>query len=207
MNLCEKLRLYVIVDSRYGKVEEIAETVLRCGATAVQLRAKNLTDRDFYEKARKIRKIVEEYSALFIVNDRVDVAILSGADGVHLGVEDLPVKAVKEKFPELMVGATVRNTSQAKKAMEEGADYMGAGSVFPSPSKKAEVIGIEGVRNIVRISRIPVVAIGGITLDRIGMVMKTGVCGIAVISGIMVYEDICEGVKKFREEIFNSLHP
>ncbi len=206
MNLYDRLLLYIIADSHYGKEEEIAETVLRCGATAVQLRAKDLADRDIYEKAKKIRKIADEYSALFIVNDRVDLAILSGADGVHLGAKDLPIKAVKEKFPELIVGATVRNTVQAKKAIKDGADYLGAGSVFPSPTKKAKVIGVDGLKKIVNCSKVPVVAIGGITLNKIKDVMKTGVCGIAVISGIMAYEDICEGVKKFRKEIFNSLH-
>ena len=124
-------------------------------------------------------KICREKGVKLIVNDRVDIALAIGADGVHLGKNDLPVWVVRSIF-DGVIGWTARNLEDAVMGEEAGADYIGAGSVFISETKQAEVIGIEGLKRIKEAVDIPVVAVGGINHENLGIVMEAGVDGIAV---------------------------
>jgi len=197
LNLRERLKLYVITDRRL--IDEItgAREALEGGATAIQLRIKNTSTREMIEVGKKIRKLCDDFGALFFVNDRLDVALATNADGVHVGKEDMPVYIVREIAPNLIVGASARNPQEAKDAEKQGAHYIGAGSVFPTVSKDdAIVTGLETLRLIVESVSIPVVAIGGINHSNVREVMKTGVDGVAVISAIMGAKDIRKAARE-----------
>lgn len=161
MNLRKKLRLYVITDRRLKPEVESVKEALEGGATSIQLRIKNAPTREMIEIGKEIRKLTEEYDALYFVDDRVDVALATNADGVQLGLEDMPISLARDIAPNLVIGASVYSLEEALHAEKEGADYLGAGSVFPTSTKKdVRVIGIEGLRRIVESVKIPVVAIG-----------------------------------------------
>ncbi|WP_042699486.1 thiamine phosphate synthase [Thermococcus sp. PK] len=198
MNLRKKLRLYVITDRRLKPEVESVKEALEGGATSIQLRIKNAPTREMIEIGKEIRKLTEEYDAFYFVDDRVDVALATNADGVQLGLEDMPISLARDIAPNLVIGASVYSLEEALHAEKEGADYLGAGSVFPTSTKKdVRVIGIEGLRRIVESVKIPVVAIGGINHENVKEVLKTGVDGVAVISAIMG----AENVKKATEEM------
>ena len=202
MNLREKLKIYVITDSSLRDEIETAEMALKGGATAIQLRMKNQSDRRIYEKGLNIRKITLEYDALFIVDDRIDIALAVDADGVHLGDNDLPVYVAREIAPNLIIGRTVRSADEVKK-YERSVDYFGAGSVFKSQTKDAKVIGVEGIEKIVKNSQKPVVAIGGINHENLCRVLRTGVDGVAMISAILTQKNIKLAVEKVKEIMEN----
>ena len=202
MNLRERLKLYVITDGRLRDEIESATLALEGGATAIQLRMKRASTRQMIEKGVKIRRMVEDYNALLFVDDRVDVALAVGAHGVHLGPEDMPLKMARRIAPELLIGATVHSVKEAIKAQKEGADYIGAGSVYPTSSKEnAVVIGLKNLESIVESVSIPVVAIGGINAENVRDVLSTGVDGIAIISAILAAENPKEETRKILREI------
>jgi len=180
-----KFDVYFITDSSFGWThEQLTEMVLRAGIKVIQFREKNMSTKQMFETAKRLRKLTEDYGATFIVNDRVDLALAVDADGVHVGQDDLPAEVVREIFDGI-VGVSAHTVEEAKKA-ERYADYIGAGPVFPTKTKKdaKEPIGIEGLRKIVEAVSIPVVAIGSINRNNVVEVLKTGVAGVAVISAI-----------------------
>ena len=198
----EKLKLYVITDRRLRNEVESVREALEGGATAIQLRLKKVPTREMLEVGREIRKITQDYDALYIVNDRVDVALAVDADGVHVGQDDMPVEIVKEIAPHLIVGVSASNLREALEGERGGADYIGAGSVFPTRTKEdARLLGLEGLKEIVRNVHIPVVAIGGINHENVREVLKVGVDGVAVISVILGAEDVVEATRRMREII------
>ncbi|AAL81458.1 thiamine phosphate synthase [Pyrococcus furiosus DSM 3638] len=200
MNLRNKLKLYVITDRRLKPEVESVREALEGGATAIQMRIKNAPTREMYEIGKTLRQLTREYDALFFVDDRVDVALAVDADGVQLGPEDMPIEVAKEIAPNLIIGASVYSLEEALEAEKKGADYLGAGSVFPTKTKEdARVIGLEGLRKIVESVKIPVVAIGGINKDNAREVLKTGVDGIAVISAVMGAEDVRKATEELRK--------
>lgn len=204
MNLREKLKLYVITDRRLKPEIESVREALEGGATSIQLRIKNASTREMIKIGKRIRELTKEYDALYFVDDRLDVALATNADGVQLGPEDMPISLAREIAPNLIIGASVYSLEEALQAEKERADYLGAGSVFPTPTKAGvRVIGVEGLRKIVESVKIPVVAIGGINHKNARDVLKTGVDGIAIISAIMGAEDVkkaTEEMKKIIEE-------
>ncbi len=199
MNLRDKLKIYIITDSSLRDEIETAEMALKGGATAIQLRMKNhQPDRKIYENGLKIRKLTLEYDSLFIIDDRVDIALAIDADGVHLGDEDIPVYKAREIAPTLIIGRTVRSDKEVKK-YEKYVNYFGAGSVFKSQTKDAMVIGVDGLEKIVKSTEKPVVAIGGINHENLCKVLKTGVDGVAMISAILTQSDIASAVRRVKE--------
>jgi len=185
MKLESYLSLYFITDSNFGfSHEELAEMALKAGVRTIQFREKRMSTKDMYETAKRIRKLTEDYSALFIVNDRLDIALATNADGLHVGQDDLPAWIVRE-LADLIVGVSVSNVDEALEA-ERYADYLGAGPVFQTSTKEdaGMAIGIGGLEEIVKAVKIPVVAIGGIDRSNAEMVLETGCSGIAVISAI-----------------------
>ena len=205
MNLREKLKLYVITDRRLKPEIKSVREALEGGATSIQLRIKNASTREMIKIGKRIRELTKEYDALYFVDDRLDVALATNADGVQLGPEDMPISLAREIAPNLIIGASVYSLEEALQAEKERADYLGAGSVFPTPTKAGvRVIGVEGLRKIVKSVKIPVVAIGGINHKNARDVLKTGVDGIAIISAIMGAEDVkkaTEEMKKIIEEV------
>jgi len=191
--------IYGITSRDFGKTHvESAEILLKAGIEIIQYREKNASTRRMLQDAIDIKKICKEYGAIFIVNDRLDIAIASDADGVHLGQEDMPIEIAKRMFPGKIIGISVSNVNETIEAQEKGANYLGAGSIFPTGTKKdSEVIGIDMLRNIMNVARIPVYAIGGITLENLDIIKRCNVRGVAVISAILNAENPFETAKEF----------
>lgn len=196
MKFCEKmLLLYAVTDRAWvGKqtlLEQI-EDALKGGATIVQLREKKLDEDSFVREAIQVRKLCHRYNVPLIINDNVDVALKSGADGVHVGIEDAPVEEIRKRVSDdFIIGATCKTVKQAKIAEAAGADYMGVGAVFPSPTKTNAIrITNEQLRNIVSSVSIPAVAIGGISYDNVCEIKGSSVSGVAVVSAIFGAENI-----------------
>ena len=180
---------------------EVAEAALQGGARAIQLRDKELPGRDLLELALRIRSLIERRrpGTVFLVNDRVDVAAAGGADGVHLGQQDLPCSAARRILgPGAIIGVSASSVEEARRAQEEGADYLGVGPVFPTPSKEdaARPMGLEGLAEVRRLTGLPLVAIGGITEENAAAVLRAGADGIAVISAIYAAPDMTEAVRR-----------
>ena len=208
LQLADRLRLTVITDEALARPRALSDVVreaLAAGAPTIQLRLKGATARELLEAAHTLIPIVRSAGALFIVNDRLDVALAAGADGVHLGPDDPPVmdartvaadtvRAVAEAF---IVGYSADTTDRATRAEAEGADYLGVGAVYATANKSdaGEVIGLEGLRRVVKAVSIPVVAIGGITPERARAVAETGACGSAIIGAVMGSPEPAEAVR------------
>jgi len=200
------LLLYAITDQAWvGKrtlLEQI-EDALKGGVTIVQLREKELGEDLFVEEALKVRELCHKYNVPLIINDNVEVALKSGADGVHVGIEDTPVKDIRRRVPpDFIIGATCKTVEQAQIAEAEGADYMGVGAVFPSPTKGNAVrITNEQLREIVSSVSIPAVAIGGISYDNVCEMKGSSVSGIAIVSAIFGAEDIEKAAMLLKERV------
>ena len=202
-DLVGHLRLIVITDSVLARPREVADVVdaaLRAGAPAVQLREKTLPPRDLLSLATHLRAATRAAGALFFVNDRLDLALAVGADGVHLGPEDLPVAAARALAPPpFLIGYSADDPSEAQAAVASGADYVGCGTVFPTRTKAGPgpTTGLDGLAMIVRAVDAPVVAIGGITAARAPGIFRTGAAGCAVVSAVMAAPDPGRTVKEF----------
>ena len=189
-------RLCVITDRRLSGAghERVAELALDGGATFLQLRDKEMTTRELLEVAQALRRLAREREALFVVNDRADVAAACGADGVHVGRDDLPVAAARALLgPEAVVGASARTVEEAREAEEAGADYLGVGPVYEARATKPDATaprGLRLIRDIVATVRIPVVAIGGIDRTNAAEVLRAGAHGVAVVSAVAAAKDV-----------------
>ena len=200
------LLLYAVTDQTWvGKqtlLEQI-EDALKGGATIVQLREKKLDEDSFVTEAIQVRDLCHKYNVPLIINDNVDVAIKSGADGVHVGIEDAPVAEIRKRVSaDFIIGATCKAVEQAKIAEAAGADYMGVGAVFPSPTKTNAVrITNEQLREIVSSVSIPAVAIGGISYENVCEIKGSSVSGVAVVSAIFGAEDIEKATALLKERV------
>lgn len=196
------LKVYLVTDNGQLKGRDffdVVEESLKGGVTLVQLREKNITSREFYEKALKLREITKKYNVPLIINDRVDIAMAVNADGVHVGQKDIPVSEVKRiSGGKLIVGATANTVELAKEAEKQGADYIGSGAMFSTPTKDdAKPMTKDMLKNIVNSVNIPVCAIGGINIDNVIELKNTGIAGVAVSSGIMCVENVFDISNKF----------
>ncbi|MBX5437164.1 MAG: thiamine phosphate synthase [Alicyclobacillaceae bacterium] len=202
--MAERLRLYVVTDERPDGDSLLAavQAAIAGGATAVQLRRKRDLGRRFVELGRAVRTLTREAGVLFVVNDRVDVAVLVDADGVHVGQDDIPCADARRLMGDRIVGVSAETVEEALQAERDGADYLGVGSVYPTQSKPdAGFAGLDGLREIVRRLHIPVVGIGGINLANAADVMRCGACGIAVVSAVMSAPDPGEAARRLRQLI------
>jgi len=180
----------------------LCKKLLDGGAKIIQLRDKYTEDKAFCQSAKEMLSLVRQYDgAILIINDRVDIALEVKADGIHIGQEDENFYTVLDRVPnEMIVGVSVDTAKQAIEAEQAGASYIGAGSVFPTPSKSdAKIIGINALRDIVKSVNIPIVAIGGITSKNIRQVMETGVRYFAMISEVNNAKDITARLKELSE--------
>lgn len=190
--------LYLVTDRSILKGKDIftaVEEALEGGVTLLQLREKDITSRDFYDLAIKMKKLTKPFNVPLIINDRLDIALAVDADGLHIGQEDLPLKIARKLLgPSKILGYSVSNIQQAVYGEQNGADYLGAGSVFPTGSKAdaGNPIGLNNLKKIKENVNIPVVGIGGIGITNIREVKSTGIDGISLISAILGNPNIKE---------------
>ena len=187
-----RLGVYVITDERADLADllRVLAAAARGGATAVQLRRKAASGREFVAYARALRDWTRGAGVLFFVNDRVDVAQIVDADGVHVGQDDIACADARRLLGNRLIGVSAETTAEAKQAERDGADYLGVGAVYATKSKAdAGRAGLVGLEEIVRSVRIPVVGIGGVTAANAGPVLKAGAVGLAVISAVMDVPD------------------
>ena len=201
----DDLLLYAITDR--GSLDkkvffEKIEEALQGGVTILQLREKELDENSFTDEAIEVKALCRKYGIPLIINDNVNVALKSGADGVHVGIEDMPIDEIRRKAPDsFIIGATCKTVEQAQSAERLGADYMGVGAVFPSPTKKNAVrITREQLKEICSSVSIPAVAIGGITLENVGELQGGGMSGIAVVSAVFSADDIQKAASLLKEK-------
>lgn len=202
----DMLLLYAVTDRSWTGRQTLYEQIedaLKGGVTLVQLREKNLEEEAFIAEAVQIKELCHRYQVPLIINDNVDVALKSGADGVHVGIEDAPVADIRKKVgKDFIIGATAKTVEQAKNAEAAGADYLGVGAVFPSPTKKNAIrITNEQLKEICSSVSIPAVAIGGISRDNVLEIKGGGMDGIAVVSAIFAAEDIQTATADLKEKV------
>lgn len=196
--------LYVITDAKLSRGRphvEVIRAAIRGGATIVQYREKEGTTRQLLQEAQALRELTRAAGIPFIVNDRVDIALAVDADGVHVGQDDLPARIARRLMgPGKIIGVSASNLQEALEAEAEGADYIGAGPVFATPTKPdaAPPIGLEGLAEICRRVSIPVVAIGGIHEGNAGSVIEAGAAGVAVVSAIVAAPDVEDAARRLR---------
>lgn len=187
------LKLYLVTDSALAgdrNIEDIVREAVEGGVTMVQLREKSLDTRSFIERAKRLKEIL--HGVPLIINDRVDVALASDADGVHLGQSDMPCTTARELLgPDRIIGLSVENMEQVAEANGLDVDYVGISPVFATPTKTdtAAPFGLEGLREAVAISKHPTVAIGGMNAGTAKEVFAAGADGIAVVSAIVCAPD------------------
>ena len=199
----EMLRLYAVTDRAWLRGRTLFEQVedaLRGGATRVQLREKALDEDAFLREAIALAKLCHRYGVPLLINDNVEIARRSGADGVHVGQEDMAAEEVRDILgSDMIVGVTAKTVEQALRAQDAGADYLGSGAVFGSSTKlNAKPMTRETLSAITHAVSIPVVAIGGIHSGNILELAGTGIAGVAVVSGIFAAENIEEECRLLR---------
>ena len=207
-HLADRLRLIVITDEELvwpRALSDVVRVALAAGAPTIQLRLKGASARELLVAALTLIPIVRSAGGLFIVNDRLDVALAAGADGVHLGPDDPSVLDARAVAAETLgaaadgfiLGYSVDTPDAAARAEAEGADYLGVGAVYATANKSdaGDIIGLEGLKQVVEAVSIPVVAIGGITPERANAVAETGACGTAVIGAVMGSREPAEAVR------------
>lgn len=197
------LSLYLVTD-KSDDVEKFLNTIeeaIKGGVTVVQIREKTAETLDFYNLALKVKEITTKYEVPLIINDRVDVALAIDADGVHVGQSDMPCDVTRKLIgADKILGVSAATIEEAKKAQNDGADYIGTGAVFPTSTKDdAPKITKQDLKEIVESIEIPVVAIGGITKDNAPELIDTGIAGLSVVSAIMSSDN----PKKSSEELLN----
>ena len=207
----ENLLLYAITDRRWAINQtfyEQIEAALSGGITMLQLREKNLNKKLIIEEASKIKQMCKSFNVPLIINDDLDIALEVQADGVHVGLDDLPVDEIRKKTGEnFIIGATAKTISQAQEAELNGADYLGVGAVFPSHAKP-NAIRVDKIqlKNICKSVKIPVIAIGGIGLENISELIGSGISGVAVVSAIFSAENILKTTKILKRKAQNIIN-
>lgn len=198
-------RIHAVGESLYDQVE----AALRGGVTCVQLREKYMDDEELLREAVRLKELCHDYGVPLIINDNVDVAIKAGADGVHVGQDDTAAAEIRRiAGKDFIIGVTAKTVEQAKRAEADGADYMGVGAVFPSPTKKGAIrITKDDLQAICASVSIPAVAIGGVSFDNMAELKGMGMAGFAVVSAVFAEDDIeaaAKGLRKRAEEVLSE---
>jgi len=195
-------KLYLVTDRDVLGERDLIRSVedaIKGGATIVQLREKNCSSVDFYELALKVKEVTLKYGVPLIINDRLDIALAIEADGLHIGQEDLPLTVAKKIVgKDMIIGVSATTLEEALLAQEQGADYVGIGSVYPTSTKlDAKSVSLEQLHLIREAISIPIVGIGGINEENVTDLMKTKIDGVAIVSAILGQEDIKSAAEKF----------
>ncbi|MBN1907262.1 MAG: thiamine phosphate synthase [Deltaproteobacteria bacterium] len=192
-----------VIQSRFSHVE-LARMAIKGGADTIQYRSKSGSTREMIDAAIKIKAMCAEAGIPLIINDRVDVAIASGADGVHLGDDDFPIPLARKLLgPGAIIGGSAGNIDEALKCLNDGADYIGSGPVYGTKTKSdaGVAIGVESIRLISGKIPLPVVAIGGVTAGDVDELMAAGAHGVAVISAVCLSDDPEREARRFRNSM------
>ncbi len=203
----QQLRLYAVTDRSWLKpgetLAEVVETLLKAGVTCVQLREKGAEDAFILQEARELKALCHRYGVPFLVNDRPDLAQAVGADGVHVGQEDTGLTEARNLLgPNALLGGSAHTVEEALAAQAAGADYLGCGAVFGSGTKhNVSQMPLETLTAICQAVDIPVVAIGGVSLDNLPLLADTGIAGVAVISGLFAADDKTEAAQAFLRQL------
>ena len=188
------MKLYLVTDSTGLSEEVFLEKVrdaLEGGVTLIQLREKNKTTREYMELATRVHDITKEFGVPLIIDDRIDVAMAIGAEGVHLGQSDMPIDIARKIVgDDMIIGATTKTVPQALEAYKNGADYLGVGAIYPTTTKvKTVLTSVDTLKEICAAVPIPANAIGGLNKDNLEILKGTPIAGICVVSAIMKAED------------------
>jgi thiamine-phosphate pyrophosphorylase len=208
--LNEQLRLYLVAgtqDAPHGLLETV-EAALIGGVTAVQLREKGATDREILATAERVRELCLEHGAAFFLNDRLDLALAAQAEGIHLGVDDLPIPAARRiAGPELTIGFSPESDLGARSARIEGGSYLGVGPIYGTKSKSdaGPAIGLNVLKRRIEVSGLPVIGIGGISAENASSVIGAGAAGVAVMSAILMASDPQAAARALREAVDAAL--
>lgn len=200
--------VYLVTDRRDKTDEEflnIIEEAIKGGTTIVQLREKTASTKEFYDLALKVKEITSRYGVPLLINDRIDIALAVDSEGVHIGQDDMPADIAREIIgEEKILGVSASTVEEAKKAEIDSADYIGSGAVFPTATKDdADSVSKEELKEIADSIDIPVVAIGGITIENAHTLKGSGIAGFSVVSAIMSAEDPKEASGKLKEIYFS----
>lgn len=201
--------MYFITDSTgFDEAEFLrrVEMALDGGVTILQLREKDKTTREYLSLAEKVHVLTKKYGIPMIIDDRIDVAMAVGAEGVHLGQSDMPISAARKILgDDIIIGATAKTVDAALEAYSQGADYLGVGAIYPTTTKvKTVLTSVETLANICKAVPIPVNAIGGLNKDNIDILKDTGISGICVVSAVMKADDTKIAIEELREK-FESI--
>ncbi len=196
--------LYPVISSEFCAGRDplaVLRAVGRGGARIFQLREKNRSGRDLYRLACEARKIADEFNMLFILDDRPDLALASGADGVHLGQDDLPISAAKQWAPALIVGSSTHNVMEARQACIDGADYLNIGPIYPTQTKNVScgALGVAAIGTIAPEINIPFTVMGGIKARHIPELRAAGARRIAMVTEVTQASDVTAAVRALRE--------
>ena len=203
----QQLRLYAVTDRSWLKpgeiLVEVVETLLKAGVTCVQLREKEAEDAFILQEAQELKALCHRYGVPFLVNDRPDLAQAVGADGVHVGQEDTGLVEARNLLgANALLGGSAHTVEEALAAQAAGADYLGCGAVFSSGTKhNVSQMSLETLSAICQAVDIPVVAIGGVSLDNLPLLAGTGIAGVAVISGLFAAADKTEAAQAFLRQL------
>ena len=197
--------VYLVTDRRNKTDEEflnIIEEAIKGGTTVVQLREKTASTKEFYDLALRVKEITSRYGVPLLINDRIDIALAIDSEGVHIGQDDMPADIAREIIGEdKILGVSASTVEEAKKAENDSADYIGSGAVFPTATVKR--FTKQDLKDVVESINIPVVAIGGITVENASSLKDSGIAGFSVVSAIMSAEDPKEASKKLKEIYFS----
>ncbi len=200
--------MYFITDSTNYSEEEFlrrVEEACKGGVTLIQLREKDRTTREYLALAEKVHEITLRYDIPLIIDDRVDIALAVGAEGVHVGQSDMPVSVARRLMGDKIVGATAKTVPQAAEAYEQGADYLGVGAIYPTTTKvKTVLTSVDTLKEIIKAVPIRVNAIGGLNKDNIHILKDSGIDGICAVSAIMKADDPRTAAEELKEA-FNEL--
>ncbi|MFY1110611.1 MAG: thiamine phosphate synthase [Methanosarcinaceae archaeon] len=209
--LLDEIDFYLVTDSdlsRKGTLSDVGDAV-ESGCKIIQYREKNKNTKEMINEASEIKKICRD-NAIFLVNDRIDVALAAGADGVHIGQDDMPIDIARKLLgAEKIIGLTVHNRDEAIEAEQKGADYVGLGPIFDTSTKKdaGKGIGSDRIREVKNAIKIPVVAIGGINKENCRNVIESGADSLVAISAIVCSEDVKRETQDFIEIILKHKTP
>ncbi len=202
--------LYLVTDrALVGErdFEDLVGRAIRGGCTLVQLREKEASSGEFYERALRLKKVTDYFHVPLIIDDRIDIMLAVDAAGVHLGQSDLPAEAARQIIgPDKILGVSVRTVEDAEKAESDGADYLGVGAVYPTTTKgDAEKVSREELEKICSTVSIPVVAIGGLNARNIPSLEGSGISGVAVVSAIMAQDRPEEAARLLKDTVYGIL--
>lgn len=200
--------VYLVTDRRDKTDEEflnIIEEAIKGGTTIVQLREKTASTKEFYDLALRVKEITSRYGVPLLINDRIDIALAVDSEGVHIGQDDMPADIAREIIGEdKILGVSASTVEEAKKAEKDSADYIGSGAVFPTATKDdADSVSEEELKEIVDSIDIPIVAIGGITVENASTLKDSGIDGFSVVSAIMSADDPRDASRKLKEIYFS----